>query len=69
MEKDKVYISGAIAHYNIDERKGAFLDAENRLRAMGFNPVNPLQVMRNLYILLLLKQSFVFLHLKVLLPD
>lgn len=24
MEKDKVYISGAIAHYNIDERKGAF---------------------------------------------
>ncbi len=37
----KVYISGAIAHYNIDERKGAFLDAENRLRAMGFNPVNP----------------------------
>ena len=32
---------GAIAHYNIDERKGAFLDAENRLRAMGFNPVNP----------------------------
>ena len=35
MEKDKVYISGAIAHYNIDERKGAFLDAENRLRAMG----------------------------------
>lgn len=41
MEKDKVYISGAIAHYNIDERKGAFLDAENRLRAMGFNPVNP----------------------------
>jgi hypothetical protein len=41
MEKDKVYISGAIAHYNIDERKGAFLDAENRLRAMGFVPVNP----------------------------
>ena len=41
MEKDKVYISGAIAHYNIDERKGAFLDAENRMRAMGFDPVNP----------------------------
>ena len=41
MEKDKVYISGAIAHYNIDERKGAFLDAENRLRAMGFVLVNP----------------------------
>ena len=28
MEKDKVYISGAIAHYNIDERKGAFANAE-----------------------------------------
>ena len=34
MEKDKVYISGAIAHYNIDERKGAF-PSDNRLRAMG----------------------------------
>ncbi len=41
MEKDKVYISGAIAHYNIDERKGAFANAEQNLRNMGFSPVNP----------------------------
>ena len=41
MDKDKVYISGAIAHYNIDERKGAFADAEQRLKNMGFSPVNP----------------------------
>ena len=41
MEKDKVYISGAIAHYNIDERKGVFANAEQNLRNMGFSPVNP----------------------------
>lgn len=41
MEKDKVYISGAIAHYDMAERKEAFSDAEMRLRGMGFNPVNP----------------------------
>ncbi len=42
MEKDKVYISGGqIAHYNIDERKGAFANAEQNLRNMGFSPVNP----------------------------
>lgn len=41
MEKDKVYISGAIAHYDMNERKEAFGDAEQRLRGMGFDPVNP----------------------------
>ena len=41
MEKEKVYISGAIAHYNIDERKEAFANAEMNLRNMGFEPVNP----------------------------
>ena len=41
MDKDKVYISGAIAHYDMAERKEAFSDAEMRLRSMGFNPVNP----------------------------
>lgn len=41
MEKDKVYISGAIAHYDMNERKEAFADAEQRLRGMGFSPVNP----------------------------
>lgn len=41
MDKDKVYISGAIALYDMAERKEAFSDAEMRLRGMGFNPVNP----------------------------
>lgn len=41
MEKNRVYISGAIAHYDIDERKEAFLNAEQRLKNMGFAPVNP----------------------------
>lgn len=41
MEKDKVYISGAIAHYDMNERKEAFANAEMRLQSMGFNPVNP----------------------------
>jgi hypothetical protein len=41
MEKDKVYISGAIAHYEMNERKEAFANAEMRLQSMGFNPVNP----------------------------
>ncbi len=41
MKRDKAYISGAIAHYDMNERKEAFSDAEMRLRGMGFNPVNP----------------------------
>lgn len=41
MERDKVYISGAIAHYDLEERKGAFAEAELRLRSIGFEPVNP----------------------------
>lgn len=37
----RVYISGAIAHHDISERKTAFADAEKLLRRMGFEPVNP----------------------------
>ena len=37
----KVYISGAIAHYDLGERKAAFADAEKVLKRMGFAPVNP----------------------------
>ena len=37
----KVYISGAIAHYDIDERKRAFAVAEVQLRRLGMEPVNP----------------------------
>lgn len=43
MTTKKVYISGAIAHYDIGERKGAFLKASDDLRAKGFEPVNPFE--------------------------
>ncbi len=43
MDKEKVYISGAIAHHDIDERKGAFADAEQELKNKGFDPVNPVK--------------------------
>lgn len=37
----KIYISGAIAHYDLDERKAAFKAAEALLRAKGYKPINP----------------------------
>lgn len=37
----KIYISGAIAHHDINERKAAFGRAEKLLRRMGLEPVNP----------------------------
>lgn len=39
--KKKVYISGAIAHYDLEERRRAFDDAERFLSLKGFEPVNP----------------------------
>lgn len=39
--KKKVYISGAIAHHDLSERKAAFTGAENLLTRMGFDPINP----------------------------
>lgn len=39
----KVYISGAIAHHDIDERKAAFAAAARRLREKGCTPVNPFE--------------------------
>ena len=41
MSKKKVYISGAIAHYDIEERKTAFRAAAIHLEMRGFEPVNP----------------------------
>lgn len=41
MDKEKVYISGAIAHYDLEERRNAFLNAERYLSLKGFEPVNP----------------------------
>ncbi|MBQ8191131.1 MAG: DUF4406 domain-containing protein [Bacteroidaceae bacterium] len=37
----KVYISGAIAHHDLSERKEAFKAVERELAEMGFEPVNP----------------------------
>lgn len=37
----KVYISGAIAHHDLEERRAAFGDAERFLGLKGFDPVNP----------------------------
>lgn len=41
MSKKKIYISGAIAHYDLDERKATFKAAADRLSAAGYEPVNP----------------------------
>lgn len=38
----RVYISGPIAHYDLDERKKAFKEAKKLLRKMGYLPVNPM---------------------------
>lgn len=41
MDKAKVYISGAIAHYDLEERRRAFDQAERYLALKGYEPVNP----------------------------
>lgn len=41
MSKERVYISGAIAHHDLAERKAAFGQAERFLSLKGFEPVNP----------------------------
>lgn len=41
--KKKVYISGAIAHYGMDERQATFEAAALRLKEQGFEPVNPFE--------------------------
>lgn len=38
-----VYISGPIAHYDIEERRQAFQKAETMLARLGFTPVNPMK--------------------------
>lgn len=37
----KVYISGAIAHYDMAERKATFAAAARKLSEEGYFPVNP----------------------------
>jgi hypothetical protein len=41
MSKKRVYISGAIAHYDLEERKAAFSEAAKNLELEGYEPVNP----------------------------
>lgn len=41
MGNGKVYISGAIAHYDLEERRQAFGQAERFLSLKGYSPVNP----------------------------
>ena len=43
IKNKKVYISGAIAHYDVEERKQAFLTASENLKSMGLSPVNPFE--------------------------
>ena len=38
----RVYISGPIAHYDLEERRKAFSAATRRLRRSGYLPVNPM---------------------------
>lgn len=38
----RVYISGPIAHYDLEERKAVFKAAKKQLRKMGYLPVNPM---------------------------
>lgn len=37
----RVYISGAIAGHDIEERKIAFANVEDMLQRLGYEPVNP----------------------------
>ena len=39
--KKRIYISGAIAHHDIEERRKAFDLAERYLSMKGYDPVNP----------------------------
>ena len=43
MNNKRIYISGAIAHHDIDERKAAFAAAARRLKSEGYTPVNPFE--------------------------
>ena len=41
--KKKVYISGAIAHYDLKERMATFDHAARYLSIKGYEPVNPFE--------------------------
>lgn len=39
----KVYISGKVSGLSIEECQANFKNAENKLRYLGFNPINPVK--------------------------
>lgn len=41
-QRARVYISGPIAHYDLEERKAVFKAAQKKLRKFGYLPVNPM---------------------------
>lgn len=41
LKPEKIYISGPIAGYDIEERKLAFLKVQHQLETLGYQPVNP----------------------------
>jgi hypothetical protein len=45
MEKDKtkIYISGPISGHDFEQRRQAFKKVEERIRAVGYTPVNPIE--------------------------
>lgn len=43
MEKQLIYISGPISHRDLAERRNTFAETAERLRAAGFDVVNPME--------------------------
>lgn len=41
-KKERVYISGPITGYDLEERKMVFAEAERKLQVIGFETFNPL---------------------------
>lgn len=41
-KKERVYISGPITGYDLEERKAVFAEAERKLQEIGFETFNPL---------------------------
>ncbi len=41
MKKKRVYISGPISGYDLEERRQAFAKVDHELRNYGYKPVNP----------------------------
>ena len=42
MTKQKIYISGGISSYDLEERKATFAKAEEQFIQQGYNVVNPM---------------------------